>query len=84
MKNIIFSTIGLLVILGFVGASCNGNSNNSSNNNDDENVQSTSAEPTTSTTSADNAEYFSEDAKVMMFYSDYCGFWKKTVSSIKA
>lgn len=55
-------TVGLVL----VGAACSKVKNN---------TQQSSASPTVASTA--NEEYFSQDAKVMLFYSEYCSWCKK-------
>jgi len=65
--------LGLLFVLAFAGASCN-NSNENSNNQTEPTATESQVAGASST---EKPEYFSDDAKVMFFYSDYCSWCVK-------
>jgi len=69
-KKIIVLGSALIVILTLVGASCA------------KKTAETSTNPTVAGTSTDQS-YFSEDAKVMFFYSDLCSWCKKEKEILK-
>jgi protein-disulfide isomerase len=72
-KKMIFIGAGLVVVLGLAGASC---INIDANKNASLLEQDRVASNLTSDSST-NAEYYSQDAKVMEFYSEYCGWCVK-------
>jgi protein-disulfide isomerase len=73
MKNDKSWVFGLIVIAAIVGLSVWG-----FNRNNNEQVK-----PTVLGESTDNEEYFSEDATVMYFYSDYCSWCLKQKEVLK-
>lgn len=82
MKKVVL-LVSVFLIIAFAGASCN-NSNNSSNGNGNNSVSPSPMESKVAGVSTgDTAEYFSEEAKVMFFYSDYCGWCTKQKEVLK-